>query len=505
MLRPVLCALSVLALSPVVCAQVAISPGTSIQSVIDKHSAGTTYVLQAGTHREQQITPKTGDTFQGEMSGSTRLTILSGARVLSSWTPSGGRWYATGQTQQGTTGEPRDCLKTHPQCIYPEDLWFDNVLKFREASLAATGVGEWYFDYAADRIYVGDDPTGHVVETSVKEGVFLPSSADNVTIKDMIVEKYAGSSNGVHAAVNIGYSVRGAEGWLATNLEVRYNHYAGIGNDLKTTATNNYVHHNCNSGFFGAGPGVLIADNEIAYNGIAPGYIGSAAFSNPCGFSPYWGSGGSKWVYTTGLIVRGNYSHHNYGAGLWTDINNVDVLYENNIVEDNFRSGIFHEISYSAVIRNNVLRRNGVDTTFGDYPTNACIEVLSSPGVEIFGNTCVDNSNGIAVWDDTRNTGAHGSLAVVNTYVHDNRVFQQGSQPGFNGLVNTVDDSPTGAPFQPGAKNRWENNLYCLTGGRDPYFRWRGADLTLSQWKAQGLDVNSPASACTQEIEIRSK
>ena len=120
MLRPVLCALSVLALSRVVCAQVTISPGTNIQSVIDMHSAGTTYVLQAGTHREQQITPKTGDTFQGEMSGSTRLTTLSGARVLSSWTPNGGRWYASGQTQQGTAGAPEDCLMTHPQCIYPE-------------------------------------------------------------------------------------------------------------------------------------------------------------------------------------------------------------------------------------------------------------------------------------------------------------------------------------------------------------------------------------------------
>src|SRR5262245_56672936 len=101
MLRPMLCALSVLALSRAVSAQVMISPGTNVQSVIDKHDAGTTYVLQAGTHRELQITSKTGDTFQGEMSGSTRLTTLSGARVLSTWTPDGGRWYATGQTQQG--------------------------------------------------------------------------------------------------------------------------------------------------------------------------------------------------------------------------------------------------------------------------------------------------------------------------------------------------------------------------------------------------------------------
>jgi hypothetical protein len=361
----------------------------------------------------------------------------------------------------------------------------------------ATGAGEWFFDYAADRIYVGDDPTGQTVETSVTQGVFIASAADNVTIKDMIVEKYAGSSAGASSAVNLGYSPLGGDGWLATNLEVRYNHYAGIGNDTNTSATNNYVHHNCNSGFFGARTDVLIESNEIAYNGIAPGFTGASAFSHPCGFDYYWGAGGSKWVFTTDLVVRGNFAHHNFGSGLWADVNNLNALFETNTVEDNYSDGISYEISYGAIIRNNTLSRNGIDLQFGDFPTSACIKILSSPTVEISGNTCIDNGNGIAIWDDTRDSGLYGSLAIVDTYIHDNRVYQRVSgQPGYNGLTNSVDDTATGAPFQAGANNRWENNLYCLTGGADPYFHWEGADLTLAQWQAQGLDVASPAMSC---------
>jgi hypothetical protein len=43
--------LLVLAVAAPAFAQVNIAPGTTIQTVIDANPAGTTYVLQAGTHR----------------------------------------------------------------------------------------------------------------------------------------------------------------------------------------------------------------------------------------------------------------------------------------------------------------------------------------------------------------------------------------------------------------------------------------------------------------------
>src|SRR5258708_23936591 len=97
-----------------------ILPGTSIQSVVNANPAGTTYLLKAGIHRMQSITPKTGDTFVGE-SG----TILNGSRLLSSFTLQGVLWFLANQTQQGSTNG--SCQSGHGGCIYPEDLYLNDV------------------------------------------------------------------------------------------------------------------------------------------------------------------------------------------------------------------------------------------------------------------------------------------------------------------------------------------------------------------------------------------
>ena len=84
----------------------------------------------------------------------------------------------------------------------------------------------------------------------------------------------------------------------------------------------NYIHHNGQLGLAAAGNGIIVEDNEIAYN-------------NTHGFSYWWEAGGTKFVRTENLIVRRNHSHHNIGPGLWTDGNNLNTLYEHNRVTDN--------------------------------------------------------------------------------------------------------------------------------------------------------------------------
>ena len=134
----------------------------------------------------------------------------------------------------------------------------------------------------------------------------------------------------------------------------------------------NNIHHNGGFGLLGAGPNTLIEDNEISYN-------------NTVGYNPYWGAGGSKWVLTTGLIVRGNFSHNNKGPGLWTDIDNINTLYERNRVEDNGRNGVFYEGSSGSIIRSNGIRRNG----------NTGVFVSMSQNTQIYSNTLESNFRGI--------------------------------------------------------------------------------------------------------------
>jgi parallel beta-helix repeat protein len=309
--------------------------------------------------------------------------------------------------------------------------------------------------------------------------LFKPSGADNVTIQDLIVEKYASPT--ASAAINLGYSPGGAENWLVTGSEVRWNHGAGIWMDMKTTARNNYVHHNCGFGFLGSGPGIVVEGNEIAYNNVSGG-----SSSTTCGYNSYRGAGGSKWVWTETLIVRGNFSHHNDGPGLWTDINNIYSLYENNIVEDNARGGIFHEISYDATIRNNTLRRNGTAKDWPWWTTGAGIEIVSSRNVEVYGNTLEDNWQGITGLNDHRGTGNLGPYTLINLNVHDNLVTSRISDGG-GGRTGVVDTAGTEA-YSPTANNRFQGNSYTL-GTSQMYFLWMGADRTEFDLRGYGQDT----------------
>src|SRR5688572_14234981 len=78
------------------CAGVHIKPGTNIQAKIDAHPEKTTFCINKGVHRlVAPLLPKSGDRFIGQ-----GRAILSGARVLRSFTRSGSYWLATGQTQE---------------------------------------------------------------------------------------------------------------------------------------------------------------------------------------------------------------------------------------------------------------------------------------------------------------------------------------------------------------------------------------------------------------------
>jgi hypothetical protein len=125
-------------------AQVSINPGQNIQQVVNQHPAGTTFTLKSGVHRMQTITPRSGDTFVGD-----GQAVLNGSRILSSWTPSGSRWFATGQTQENMViTDQLACAPNYPLCNRPEDVWIDNVQLRHVGSLAEVVSGTFWFDYA---------------------------------------------------------------------------------------------------------------------------------------------------------------------------------------------------------------------------------------------------------------------------------------------------------------------------------------------------------------------
>jgi parallel beta-helix repeat protein len=181
--------------------------------------------------------------------------------------------------------------------------------------------------------------------------------------------------------------------------------------------------------------------------------------------------------------VRGNFSHHNDGAGIHADIDNINALIESNRVEDNNWRGIFYEISYKAVIRNNIARRNGFKLPkVAGLVDGAGILVSNSRDVEIYGNTVENNRTGIGAYESDRGSGKYGKHDLVNLNVHDNTVLQSTGRAA--GVTQGIGSN---AVFT-SQNNRFTRNVYDL-GSSARYFRWMNSDLTTVGWKGYGLDV----------------
>lgn len=442
---------------PPSCIGTAITTSDDLVTLAAGAANGTTFCLQAGTHRlTGAITPNTNQRFIG-----TAGAVISGARLLSSWTSDSGRWYASGQTQAGSAvGE---CLAGYPRCDLPEDVYRDNVLLTAVDDIVNGVSGKAFVDYTADRIYIWDDPAGHVVETTLATAAFT-GSATGVLIRGLTIEKFA---NPAQAG-----AIAGGAGWSLENNVVRFNHGMGIGMAGTRSVTSNYIHHNGQLGIGGSGDGSVVSENEIAYN-------------NTAGFDPYWEAGGTKFTFTNGLTLRRNFSHHNQGIGLWADIDNINFVYEYNRIEDNTEAGIQHEISYAAIIRYNAIKRNGTSHHMPGWVDGACIIVSDSTDVEVHGNVCDDNFQGIFGIDVNRGSGGLGAYSLANMNIHDNIVrssSDQGINSGRSGIAATDPTTPYTTQ-----NNHFERNTYYL-GPYAEYFSWDGDDRDFASWTGYGND-----------------
>ena len=142
------------------------------------------FYFEPGVYRGVSITPKDGQTFIG-----AEGAILNGSAVLTNFTQQGNLWVVGGQTQEGirhATGEG-DGVSMRPG--YPETVFVNDTPLKPVDALFKVVPGTFYFDYAADKIYIADNPTGQKVEAGKLTDAFH-GNAQNVTVQNLVVEKY---------------------------------------------------------------------------------------------------------------------------------------------------------------------------------------------------------------------------------------------------------------------------------------------------------------------------
>jgi hypothetical protein len=382
----------------------------------------------------------------------------------------GSAWVASGATSQQPVGAASVCKADSPGCVYPEKAFLNSAELRQEVSLAALGPGEFYINYTTDQLYLYDDPTGKTVEVTTGSGGIVGfAGGENVTVKNLVFEKFgggavSGSGNNALKAVN---------GWRVENNEFRFIARVAVVNFGNGVVRNNYIHHNGQYGIMG---GSRFEGNIIAFN-------------NTDGFDPNNDAGASKFLRTVGLVVRGNRAYNNNGRGFWTDFDNLNTTYENNIIESNTEMGIFHEASCAAWIRNNVVRGNNSVNQGKSLWHGAQVYMRSSKDVEIAGNdisAAGAAGNAVSVRADLTYTGTNcGSIQTRNISVHDN-IIRLGAGD-MHGVVGVS------AGYGLANNIKFNYNTYYLPDPLAAYF-WYDATtkaLTKDQWRnTYGQDWN---------------
>lgn len=427
---------------------VRLRPGHDIQAAIDVNPEGTRFCFKAGTYRiKAPLLPKSLDVFVG-----LRGAILKGSRIVSEWTREGAYWVARGQMQENEVVLGVPC-RTGIECNRPEGVFIDGKPLLQVTSLSGIRRGAFFFDYPNDRIYLVDDPRDRRVEASVVGGAFRSTHhyARGVVIKNLVIQRFANPSRtgAIYTSVS--------PGWTIISNEIAWNHGAGINHFSGARILGNAIHHNGQLGLSGYKVvNAVVAGNEIGWNAIG-GFAG-------------WEAGGAKYVGTRDLTFRNNYVHDNGHHGLWTDTANIGTVYERNTIVRNTGNGIFHEVSYDAVIRNNHIARNGADGIF----------ISSSSGVEAYGNTVAWNRGwGIHLFID----GARG-YDLADNLIHENLTkVRSGTYSGIT-AINTVDPGL----YSRSKNNRFVKNAYVVPRLSAPYWFWDERSQTWKGWRAAGQD-----------------
>lgn len=444
---------------PCLAGAIAIEPGASIQAAVDRAGDGAVFCLKNGIHRVQGIRPQARQQFIGE-----GQAVLSGSSLVTGFHREGRYWVAANPFQPSR--QHGECLPSAPTCDRPQTLFVDDRPLVKAKSRRAVERGQFYIDYNGGKIYVTDDPKGHVVEATMASFAFKGAAA-NVLIDNLIVEKYGSAAqDGVIDA-------REGTGWTVENCEVRLNSATGVSVGAGSRLRNCDIHDNGQMGVGGNGNGIVIEQNRIWANNFR-------------GFDPDWEAGGAKIAESDGVIFRGNHVYDNNGPGLWCDIDCRNVLYENNLIENNRYMGIHHEISFRAVIRNNVVRHNGSGKR--SWFWGADIDVAASQDVEVTGNklTVSVGGCGIVLIDQGRSDNGR-KYKTQNNSVHGNEMTFEGA-PCAGGVSDTMPHDPNFDIIAKG-NNRFDDNTYRAPRQSGPArFVWGREVTDWDGFRRKGLE-----------------
>jgi parallel beta-helix repeat protein len=308
---------------------------------------------------------------------------------------------------------------------------------------------------------------GAVLDGGRSTNIAFKDGGSRVTIRNLEIRNFgpAGTANEPGTPRGAVYSSN-ASGWMVNHNDIHDNAGIGIAYHTGFRIRYNMINRNAQYGLNGyMSSDVIVEYNEIAYNNL--GHFANAD------------EGGSKFVISDGLVIRGNDFHDNYGTALWLDTKNRNVTIENNVIRHNERHGLFYENSYNGVIRNNLIARNGY---MGIY-------VAGSRDVKVYRNRVKDSRiRDIMLFMEIDRL--NGGYDLANVVVRDNVIRVQGTG-GLNGVYSGLSVQGMDAtPYYNSKGNRFNDNVWYVSDTSSQYWYWNSGILTWSAWRRYGQDTS---------------
>jgi parallel beta-helix repeat protein len=391
------------------------APMLTIHQALNRVLPGGTVVLRAGVYREGSLlllTPSvTLEAYPHDQ------VWIKGSLVLTAWIHLGPVWrYDDWTYQYADDTDARAIDPQYPLAGRPDMVFVDGLPLLEVASVSDVTAGTFFADPATSQLYIGTDPTGHVVEAAAQRyALLIDSAAVGATIRGLGFEHYANSYLGIASST---VSVEGARATVAENT-FAYNQQSGMAVSASNcTVESNTFAFNGQVGFQGSGSagGLLVTGNAFAFNNLKH-------------FSMSWNAAGAKSVTITGSTWQDNLAEHNFGAGLWFDVSSIDNVVVRNTVRFNTGSGIDYEISSAATIASNLAVGNGTG-----------LSVTDSQNVAVSNNTLSKNVMNLEVMNDGRATPLGDNWSVYDVKIRNNIFSNTGA--GAVTMMQVVDWSP---------------------------------------------------------------
>lgn len=374
---------------------------TTIESAISRVVTNDAIVMRGGTYRTGDLVFNQGITIQPYQD---EKPVLNGTFIADNWEKNDyGVWFTEWDRFFPAYPEPwwnkEGNIETTPMHRFNNDCVFVNGEYLQSAgSKEELDEGTFFVDYEAERVYLGTDPEGKLVEITAFNNALVRTPED---VHGKTTDKRGPVIKGIEVTQYADISVL-IDGLFPEEISPEEAH----GNDAVGT-----VFENCSFtkalrvAVFAHGDSMVMRNCKIEDTNTEGLYIVASddvllernifAHNNIENWRGYFPAAVKIFNQSHRVVCRENLvTNHPNSNGIWYDVGNVDGVFVNNHIENvgspdgafrddqvwPSRNGFFFEISKGVIVAGNVFVNN-----------NQGMLVLNSSDAQIYNNTFINS------------------------------------------------------------------------------------------------------------------